>query len=258
MGALNIPVRYWAMHSGSPQENLESNVHYVKPVWDIETTEAALIMVDIWGSHAWKSHMDRSMDIAAKKIVPLVEAARTAGVTIAHAPAPLAAKKYPQWTRFAADADIDPPLEPPPPWPPEDFRLRMGVCEKYALVSPQKPPHVREAEDIADLVAPQPEDLVVATGNQLHRALSYRRILHLFYVGFATNSCVILRDYGMYAMRRLGYNTVLLRDCTTAIENSQTVADVGMTRFAIMDIERSSASATSADFIKACETRLEV
>ena len=170
----------------------------------------------------------------------------------------IAAKKYPQWTRFAADADIDPPLKPPPPWPPEDFRLRMGVYEKYALVPPQKPPHVREAEDIADLVAPQPEDLVVATGNQLHRALSYRRILHLFYVGFATNSCVILRDYGMYAMRRLGYNTVLLRDCTTAIENSQTVADVGMTRFAIMDIERSSASATSADFIKACETRLEV
>lgn len=25
MGTLNIPVRYWAMHSGSPEENLESN-----------------------------------------------------------------------------------------------------------------------------------------------------------------------------------------------------------------------------------------
>lgn len=254
MGTLSLPVRYWAMESGAPEENLESNVRYVEPEWTVESEETALVMVDVWGSHAWKSHLDRGMAIAAAKLVPVVEAARAAGVTIVHAPAPLAAKKYPQWTRFADDADIDPRPAPDQAWPPEEFRLRQGEYARYDLTPSRPVPVVPEAEEIADLVAPRPEDLVVATGSQLHRAMIYHRVLHLLYVGFATNSCVILRDYGMNAMRRLGYNTVLLRDCTTAIENTQTVADEGMTRYAVMDIERSSASTTSSDFIAACRT----
>jgi len=122
------------------------------------------------------------------------------------------------------------------------------------LAPPAAAPAVPEAEDIADLVKPESDDNVVATGMQLHRVLKANRILHVLYAGFATNSCVILRDYGMIDMRRRGYNTMLLRDCTTAIENSQTVKEELMTDYAIMDIERSSATAISQDFIQACRS----
>jgi nicotinamidase-related amidase len=78
--------------------------------------------------------------------------------------------------------------------------------------------------------------------------------VHLLYCGFATNSCVILRDYGMIAMHRRGYNAMLVRDCTAAIENSTTIADEAMMEYAIKDIERSMASTTSSEVIAACKS----
>lgn len=254
MSLLKLPVRYWAMHSSSFEENLESNVRYVERLWEIESSKLALILVDMWSTHAWKSHLERSSMIMAKAVAPAIEAARRARVCVVHAPAPVAALKYPARMRFAESADANPHESEYDEWPPQEFRLRSGQWERFGFVPPMEPPVVAEAEDIADSVRPAAGDVVAATGIQLHRVLKSEGILHVLYAGFATNSCVILRDYGMIDMRRRGYNTMLLRDCTTAIENSATIADEGMTKYAVMDIERSSATATSAAFVEACET----
>jgi nicotinamidase-related amidase len=45
-------------------------------------------------------------------------------------------------------------------------------------------------------VAPQGDDIVVETGDRLHHLLRERKILHLFYVGFAANICVPFKSYG--------------------------------------------------------------
>jgi nicotinamidase-related amidase len=247
---LQIPVRYWAMHASTPQEMIEANVHYMTPVWDIDTAETALVLVDCWDTNAWKSHSERSGEIIANKIAPLVEVLRTVGVKIVHAPAPLAAWKYPQCSRYAADEDFYPTKPTHDNWPPEEFRQRAGQYGQYALAPPTTLPDLSEAEDIADPIKPEPEDMVIATGAQLHRLLKHHGILHLLYCGFATNSCVILRDYGIYAMQGQGYNAIFVRDCTTAIENSTTIADAAMTAYAIKDIERGTASTTSQELIK--------
>ncbi len=256
-GNLQVPVRYWAMHSSRPEDMLETNVRYMTPNWEIDAGETALVLVDCWDSHAWKSHLERSAEIITNRIAPLIDAARAAGITIVHAPAQLAAMKYPRWTRYAEADELEPPEPHYDDWPPKDFHLRTGEYAQYELAPPTPVPVVPEAERIADAIIPTAADMVVATGAQLHRLLEDRRILHLLYCGFATNSCVILRDYGMIPMLRRGYNTILVRDCTSAIENSSTIAEKAMMKYAIMDIERSAASTTSNELIVACERESE-
>ena len=80
-----------------------------------------------------------------------------------------------------------------------------------------------------------------------------RRIKHLFYAGFATNICVQFRDYGMQAMRKRGYNLILLRDATTGIESAETAGGLWATKAAIFYTEmKLGVTALAADLRKAC------
>jgi nicotinamidase-related amidase len=96
-------------------------------------------------------------------------------------------------------------------------------------------------------------DYVIATGQQLHELCRERGILHLVYVGFATNWCVLGRDYGVRAMAGRGYNVILLREATTGVEFPDTVATLFVTEIAIREVEQQHGfSASNGDFIAAC------
>jgi len=107
-------------------------------------------------------------------------------------------------------------------------------------------------KDIESSIAPKPEDFVVATGDQPHRLLRRRRLVHLVYAGFATNICVVYRDYRLQAMRARGYLPVLLRDCTTAIETRDTFPELALATSVIDDLERWFPKTDSTEFIAAC------
>jgi hypothetical protein len=66
--------------------------------------------------------------------------------------------------------------------------------------------------------------------------------------------CIPLKDYGVRAFHARGYNVVLLRDCTTAIEGHDTIADMAGTRQAIRELEMAGvvSTITSAAFIRTC------
>jgi hypothetical protein len=67
--------------------------------------------------------------------------------------------------------------------------------------------------------------------------------------------CVPGRDYGTRAMERRGYNVILLRDCTTAIEGHETIHDEWLTKAAILEHEMILGhTAIAADLIAACES----
>ena len=61
-------------------------------------------------------------------------------------------------------------------------------------------------------VRPEGNDVVIATGDELHRYCREKGILFLFYLGFNTNACVLLRDYGTLEMGKRGYEVIILRD----------------------------------------------
>ena len=57
----------------------------------------------------------------------------------------------------------------------------------------------------------------------------------------------------LVALLDRGYNVVLLRDCTTAIEHAETWDGMWLTRCSILDMELRAASVTSEAFVAALE-----
>ena len=259
MSQMTLPVRYCELNVKPGEEWVERNFR-VKPLkWAIRPEEAALVMVDVWDIHPYVSHLDRGAQITAQRIAPVVDACRKLGVAVVHAPSPGQAVKYPQWVRYAGEREISPTTgRGPDDWPPAEFRARKGKYAKFA-----KPESTRRQKWLKDklpkrkimpCVEPQPDDFVVANGDQLHRLLKHRRILHLFYAGFAANMCVLHRDYGICAMSRREYNIILLRDCTTAIESSDTLDDMAHTNASVSIVEMVfGVSSTSGEFLAAAE-----
>lgn len=254
---LRLPARFYRLGTELDQPCVEAGFRYVDRTLELPLAQTALVLVDVWNMHYVASHVQRAHQITVDYLVPALQAARRSGMVVVHAPSPPVARRYPQWTRYADEQDGRPPSAAVPDWPPADFRSRRG---DYAVFGRYQEPHIEawkkpyEQMMIAGEVAPLPEEYVIATGNQLHRLLCDRGILHLIYAGFATNMCVPGRDYGMKAFRDRGYNLVLLRDCTTAIEFHDTVVEGLVTKLWTRDLELQGScfSTTSDEFQKAC------
>ena len=257
MSNLRLTVRYYRHGTDLDTDCLEANFEHREREWSLPASQAALVLVDCWAEHFIRSHEENSGRIIRDVIRPVVEAARAAGVTIVHAPSPTYIRAYPQWLAYAADRDLG--LEPAPPadsWPPAEFRKKEGEYAQFAKpVEPRIHDWVKDASHyrICEAIEPQPGDFVVATGDQLHRLLKHRGILHLFYAGFATNICVLYRDYGTRAMAQRGYNVTLLRDATMGIEAHDTVEGSWLTLAAVRSIEMMTGySAEAGEFLRAC------
>lgn len=257
MGELRLQVRYQRHATDEGVRYSEDNFERTYADWSLPPEQAALVMVDCWDRHPIVTHQERAEHICAELIAPVAEACREAGVTVVHAPSPPQAKLYPQWTKYAAEAELFGEEAAAPPWPPAEFRNREGEYAQFARKpEPQLKRWIEEqlpGRRIIACLEPRPEDFVIATGEQLHRLCRHRGILHLFYCGFAANMCVPGRDYGMRAMHRRGYNIVLLRDCTTAIEAQSTYPQMALTEAAILEVEMLLGfTTTAAELLQAC------
>lgn len=258
MPTLPIPVRWYPTVTPPEVPCREPNGAHLARTWDLPVSQTALVMVDCWNTHPIETHLENSGDIIADVIVPLLAACRDVGVTIVHAPSPPQARLYPEWVRYAGPDELgqSAPAEGGPAWPPAEFRRREGDYVAF-----ERPTYLRDVQPylterrIVESIAPAADDFVVATGAQLHRLCRHRGILHLLYVGFATNMCVLHRDYGIIAMHQRGYNCVLLRDGTVGIEAAETYEARGLTRAAIYQVEMLfGVSSTAAAVTAACRS----
>ena len=258
MATISLSVRYCDLNPPTGTPWREENFELKGLVWKVDPAEAALVMVDVWDIHPYQSHLERGAEITEKRILPVVEMCRKVGITVVHAPSPGQAPKYPQWVRYAGDKEIvGAGGGAADAWPPAELRSRTGKYAKFAKPkSKRREKWLQEKlpeRKIMPAVEPHPDDFVIANGDQLQRLLHHRKVLHLFYAGFAANMCVLHRDYGICAMQRRGYNIILLRDCTTAIESAETFPQMMHTKASVSIVEMVfGASATSADLLKAC------
>jgi nicotinamidase-related amidase len=260
---LRLRMRSYSRDPEPGVECVESRFHHIEWEERIPLTQAALVLVDVWDTHVIASHAARTAQIARDFIAPVMAAARRAGMAVVHAPSPVQARRYPQWTRYADEADHRAPAIRNWPdvetdeWPPVAFRRREREYAQFRRPRPSmgdESRNERAERRIDRSVEPAPEDFVVATGDQLHRLCKDKGILHLFYAGFATNICVPFKDYAIRAFRARGYNCLLLRDCTTAIEGHDTLDGFLGTRQAIRELEMAdlAATLTGAELIEAC------
>jgi nicotinamidase-related amidase len=242
MPEITVPARYCRLYWDEGVPHREEHFALAEQPWTLKTDECGLVLVDCWDRHYLESHLERTDQITGDRIAPVIDACREAGIAVIHAPSPPTARKYLQWVAYAGDSELGPTTSSPPgDWPPQAFRKHEGDYAQFGKpVEAGREEWVRTegAERlIVQDIAPQPGDFVIATGAQLHRLLRDRKILHLLYAGFAANMCVPGRDYGTRAMQSRGYNIILLRDCTTAIEGPGTVEGGWLTKAAILNHE---------------------
>jgi nicotinamidase-related amidase len=257
MPSLDFTVRYY--HLTRRGRITESEFHHRELSWQVPVSQVALVLVDVWSDLYVTTHRDRSRQITLDRILPVLDGFREMDGTVIHAPSPACAKRYPQWSQFAGDTEVfgSGPGGPGDSWPPKAFRNKSDDYDAYAR--PQDPKDqvfddIIENRSIVPEAEPKDGDFVIATGDQLHRLLKHRGILFLLYAGFAANMCVPFRDYGMRAMKNRGYEVVLLRDCTSAIEVADTYEDMLLSRAAVVDVEQTIGyTAASEDIVKACQ-----
>ena len=258
MSEIVLPVRQFQLHTNPTGPCREEELGYVEYTWRLPIANTALVLVDCWDLHHVTSHLERATVTIEQRLVPMLAACRRAGITIIHAPSPQTARKYPQWTRYAGDETLHGDGRPEPDWPPRPFRRRQGAYAQFAPPSPVAFPYterLKQARRIIACLEPLPDEHVVATGEQVHRLCRHRRLLHLIYCGFAANICVLNRDYGIVAMAQgRGYNVILLRDGTNAVEGNDTVADELMLFASVRRVETIYGSTTTCGaLIEACE-----
>lgn len=255
---LRIQVRYTRELTNLGTACREENLRYAASEYRLPVKQCALVLVDCWENHPLVSLMERTQAICRDKIAPLLKACRKSGVTVMHMPSPAWADNYKSFNPFARQQLASLLKAGPFEWPPEDFRRRKGeyavfnvpFCpyeKRYRQWAGNNPP---ETLRISRFLAPQDGDLVLRNGTELHTFCSRNKILHLLYAGFAANICVQHRDYGCRMMRTLGYSIILVRDCTTAIEMPETLAERRMTLTAIRNIEMKVGPSTTSTVIR--------
>jgi len=258
MPQITLAVRHYRLGTDARVELIEANLSHQSYEWQIPTEQIGLVLVDCWDLHALSSYIERTDRISAEVLAPVAEACRNAGIAVIHAPSPPVAKHYPQWVKYASAQELFVRQEPAD-WPPAQLRRGEGEYARYGKplepVREEWSQHNLHKRKIIGCLEPQPDDFVIATGEQLQRLCRHQGIAYLIYGGFAANMCVPGRDYGTRAMGQRGYNIVLLRDATTAIEADSTLDEMRLTQAAIFDTEmRIGHTMLSADLLSACES----
>ncbi len=242
-------------------------------LWNLGWAEGPLVMDDPWlSTERGFSHAQRKQAIVESVIVPLLRAARGAGIQVVHANLPHVLVRYPDWEACTTPAEraeaaklINPsPQEaapgaagggdgwPPPQWVQawqEEHRRRVygiGTAWDKALAP------ACDAMDIPSPARPVAGELLAFSGDQLHRLLRERRIRVLFYAGFEADECLQFKPYGMANMSQRGYLCCVIREATTTYETAETLAGLWRTRYALDYIEsRWGYSVAAGDLLRA-------
>lgn len=200
------------------QLNLRSRVETFKGsgAWDeiliqkrIAASEAAIVICDMWDDHWCRGAAARCGELA-RRMAPVVKAARARGVQIIHSPSDTMDfyLQSPQRKRMilAHDPVLPQPVQlPDPPLPIDDSDGGCDTPEKpwYKAWTRQHP-----AIEIAD------SDVLSDKGSEIYQFLKERGTRYILYMGVHTNMCVLNRSFAIKQMTRLGFKCILVRDLT--------------------------------------------
>jgi nicotinamidase-related amidase len=187
-----------------------------------EPARSAIIICDVWDKH-WCASASRRCGEIARRIAPLVDLARSAGVKIVHCPS----DTMDFYTDSPARRRI---LEAPPAKPPVPFTgwrrldaLREGelpiddadggcdcvpMCANYKAWTREHP-----------AIAVERGDVVSQSGEEVFNYLTAERVNTIIYVGVHLNKCVLGRSFGIRQMTDEGFRTMLVRDLTDTMYN---------------------------------------
>ena len=118
--------------------------------------------------------------------------------------------------------------------------------------------HAPTSHEISNKASPIDGELVESYPDKLKRYLEQNNISTLIYAGYASNMCLLTKPAGMFNMARLGYNIILLRDCTIAFELPNTLESEFSNYIAISIMELSIGKTSTLDDLQNALERQEV
>jgi type 1 glutamine amidotransferase/nicotinamidase-related amidase len=214
----------------------------------LPTAKTAIIICDMWDQH-WCQGASKRCDELAAKMAPVIEAARSRGIQIIHAPS--------ETMGFYADLPArrrmqEVPAVPPPklldvaepPLPIDDSDGGCDTAEKpWYLAWTRQNPRL----SIAD------EDALSDSGAEVYGFLRQAGIENLIVMGVHTNMCVLGRSFGIRQMTRMGIRCILVRDLTDTMYDPQDrpqVSHAEGTELVVQHIEKYwCPSITSSDLV---------
>ena len=178
---------------------------------EVPIAESALLICDMWDKH-WCRAATKRFDALARKMAPVVQRARAAGIQILHCPSETMGfyADWPQRRRMR----LAPRVAPPKPLPLRDHPYHIAVhtnggcecqppCRQHSAWTRQNARiGVAELDGISD------------SGGEVYSFLNQQGIQTVFVAGVATNMCVMARPFGIKQLSRWGIRCVLVRDLT--------------------------------------------
>lgn len=212
-------------------------------------------------------------EVIENTIVPCLEAARGAGMTICHVEIDLIANRYPnssyEWRPTDVPAHFIKWTEDPDNLAQSRLEVDEGGemqewedaipgwwMERADLV--HGPGH-RDWEggeilDRPDSCKPIEGEYVIKTSAQFDRILRELGIINLVYVGFSTQGCIQTSEAALGPMNDLGYRCMIIREGTHGVEFPDTRAERLMTKYALRVVENRYGFTIGAEnFIQACD-----
>jgi nicotinamidase-related amidase len=182
--------------------------------------ETAIIICDMWDNHYCQSAA-RRVAAMATRMNRVLQAARTLGVTIIHAPSgTMDVYAGTQQRQRLIDA---PKAQPPVPLlktcpldPSREAALPVDdvtePCDDETVG-----PAVRRYSRQNELLEIAPADGISDSGDEIYNYFRQRNIRNVVLMGVHTNMCVLGRPFGIRQQVRLGMNVALARDLTDAM-----------------------------------------
>ena len=245
--------------------NHEANFHTAQKTLELPVGQTGFVLVDLWDCSrvpdeikpGGTSFSERAGEITETRIKPALEAARALGMTVIHAPTAYVAEKYEEHCRRAAELEVEPsPTADVRDWPPAEIRQAWAQETweaRYGDYGPEENRLRTENTFIPEAAAPIEGEWLIGTSEQMHAICKEEGLLNLIYVGFATNMCLLFKPGALWEMSRAGYRCLVLRDCTTAVENAESYAGLDMTRAFVdwFEMHMLAYTALSEDFVTA-------
>lgn len=230
----------WKLQLRHQVETHEGSNRYHRLLSDAEwqPTETAIIVCDMWDSHHCYRAVQRENEFAPR-LNDLLNAARSSGATIVHAPSDCmaaytqhparlraigipAANDYPD---EIADWCYKIPNEEKGRYPidqsdgGEDDTPEEHAKWEKALISDGRNPRAPWKKQIDLLEIDSDQDFVTDQGKEVWNILRNKNIKHVILAGVHTNMCVLGRPFGLRRMASAGMSVALIRDMTDTMYN---------------------------------------
>jgi nicotinamidase-related amidase len=173
----------------------------------------------------------RTMDVMTFRMPRLIEAAREAGLVVAHVGVSGAFHKSGEiWEACELEAGEAPQEDADAVASGWQAQHRRDVFDLPRPQPEDVPPH---SFSLPEIFKPAGTDIIAEHAWQLHRLLKNRGIDHILYTGWALNWCLWFSPCGMSDMSRKGYMCSAIRGGCVAIENKESAVGEGNLEYAL-------------------------